>query len=88
MRQFDTDRLRKELISIYTDYLRDPADIGMKKRARMLHTAYGNSGPSLDRPMRHAINTLVEVGWDLPAPPKPTRDEVKKLLFLLASRNA
>ncbi len=60
----------------------------MKKRARMLHTAYGNSGPSLDRPMRHAINTLVEVGWDLPAPPKPTRDEVKKLLFLLASRNA
>jgi hypothetical protein len=81
-------RLRKELMEVYSAYLRDPNDGAMKNRARKLHEEHGNTGPHMDRALRHAINMLVDIGWDLPAPPKPTKEEVEGLIFLLASGKA
>jgi hypothetical protein len=86
MRQFDREKLRKELIQIYSDYLKDPTDIDMKKRARMLHTSYGNAGKLVDKVMRQAVNTLVNIGWNLPEPPKPSKKAVQKLVYSLAAR--
>jgi hypothetical protein len=86
MREHDRDNLRQRLIDIFSAYVKDPTDIVMKKRARMLHTAYGNSGVGVDRMMRHAVSLLVDIGWDLPEPPKPTRKAVEKLVFALAAR--
>jgi len=88
MRQFDRDKLRRELIEIYSAYIKNPTDIQMKKRARMLHTAYGSAGPKVDKFMRRAISLLVDIGWDLPEPPKPSKEAVEQLVFALASRKA
>ena len=86
MRQFDKDKLRKELIEVLSAYLQDPADTQMKKRARMLHNSFGTAGHLVDQPMKDAISMLVGIGWDLPAPPKPHKDNVEKLIFELASK--
>jgi len=88
MREFDREKLRQELIGIYSDYLKNPTDIEMKKRARILHTAYGNAGSAVDKFMRHAVSMLVNIGWNLPAPPKPSKEVVEKLIFALAARKA
>lgn len=88
MRKFDRDKLRQQLIEIYSAYVKDPTDFQMKKRARMLHTAYGNSGKVVDKFMRHAVSMLVNIGWDLPEPPKPSRVVIEKLVFALAARKA
>jgi len=88
MRQYDMEKIRKELIEIYSEYKKDPNDPEMKRKARMLHTAYGNTGPHMEKIMRHAINLLVDIGWDLPAPPKPSKEVVETLIFALASGNA
>ncbi|MFH0956538.1 MAG: hypothetical protein V1813_01605 [Candidatus Aenigmatarchaeota archaeon] len=84
----DLGKLRKELMEVYSAYLKDPSDGAMKNRARKLHEEHGNTGPWMDKHLRHAINMLVDIGWDLPAPPKPTRKEVEGLIFLLASGKA
>ncbi|MBN2330276.1 MAG: hypothetical protein JXC85_00515 [Candidatus Aenigmarchaeota archaeon] len=80
------DDLRKQLIGLFSAYAKDPTDFAMKKRARLLHTACGNSGQEVDRMMRHAISLLVNIGWDLPLPPKPSREEAEKLVYALAAR--
>ncbi len=88
MRECERDDLRQQLIGIYSAYVKDPTDIGMKKRARMLHTSCGNSGLEVDKMMRHAIGLLVNIGWDLPEPPKPPREAAEKLVYALAARKA
>lgn len=84
----EREKLRKELIEVYSAYLKDPNDGAMKMKARKLHEQYGNTGPHMDKAMRHAINMLVDVGWDLPAPPKPAREAIEGLIFLLATGKA
>ena len=88
MAKLDREELRKEMIEIFSAYLRDPTDVNMKKRARKLHTVYGNSGKGVDKYMRAAVSLLVNIGWDLPAPPKPSREAVEELVFSLAARKA
>jgi hypothetical protein len=84
----EAKKLRKDLIEVYSAYLKDPKDGAMKLRARKLHEEHGNTGPWMDKVIRHAINMLVDIGWDLQAPPKPTKEEVEGLIFLLASGKA
>ena len=84
----DRDQLRKDLIEIFSSYVKDPADFQMKRKARRLHTTFGNAGDLVDKGMRHAINRLVDIGWDLPAPPKPARKEAEEIIFALASRKS
>ena len=88
MRELDRDNLRNDLIEIISAYVKDPTDIEMKKRARMLHTTYGNAGTTVDKVMRHAISMLVNIGWNLPEPPKPSKESMEKLVFALAARKA
>lgn len=85
MRAYDRDKLRQELIEVYSAYVKDPTDYKMKRKARMLHTMYGGAGNSADRVIRGSINSLVEIGWNLPSPPKPTREFAEKVLISLAS---
>jgi len=87
-KDMDRDKLRKELIEVYSAYMKDPADAEMKRQARRLHQECGNSGKMVDRYMRLAIHLLVDIGWDLPAPPKPTREGVEQLVVALAARKA
>jgi hypothetical protein len=81
----EAKKLRKALLEVFSEYLRDPNSGSMKLKARKLHEEHGNTGPWMDKQIRHAINMLVDIGWDLPAPPKPTREEVEGLIFLLTS---
>ena len=60
----------------------------MKRQARRLHQQYGNTGSVVDRYMRLAIHLLVDIGWDLPEPPKPARQGVEQLVVALAARKA
>ncbi len=43
-KDMDRDKLRKELIEVYSAYMKDPADAEMKRQARRLHQECGNSG--------------------------------------------
>ena len=88
MRKFDREKLRIQLIEIFSAYAKDPTDFSMKKRARVLHTAFGNSGELIDKYMRHAVSMLVNVGWNLPEPPKPSKQSAERLVFALAARKA
>ncbi len=86
MRKGERDDLRQRLIEMFSAYAKDPTDYEMKKRARIMHTECGNSGLVVDNVMRHAISLLVNIGWDLPEPPKPTKEEAEKLVYALAAR--
>ena len=88
MRERERNDLRQQLIGIYSAYVKDPTDIVMKKSARLLHTSCGNSGLGVDKMMRHAIGLLVNIGWDLPEPPKPSKEEAEKLVFARAARKS
>ena len=77
------EKMRRDLVEVYREYLQDPTDGLMKKKARDLHTEYGNVGPHMDRITRHAVNLLVDVGYDLKAPPKPSRQIVQNLVYAL-----
>jgi len=80
MVEVDIEQLRQALISIYETYLRDPDNQEMKTQAKELHAKYLNLTQMLDQTMQHAINLLVDIGWDLPTPPKPSKETVQKLL--------
>ena len=86
MKEARRDELRRELIELFSAYAKDPTDYSMKKRARSLHTECGNSGREVDNVMRHAISLLVNIGWDFPEPPKPTREEAENIVYALAAR--
>jgi hypothetical protein len=86
MKKLDRESLRRELIRVLSQYVKDPTDALMKRRARELHMQYGNSGPVIDRHMRKAVFMLVDIGFDLPAPPKPAARDVKELVFALATK--
>lgn len=88
MRKRDRDDLRRQLIELLSAYVKDPTDFEMKKRARILHTACGNSGLKVDRMMRLGVSLLVNIGWDLPEPPKPSKEEAEKLIYALAARKS
>ncbi len=74
------DRLKRNLIKIYEGYLKNPADKSLKKKAKILHKEFLNAMPLLNKNMQHAINLLVDIGWDLPTPSKPTKKVVKEVL--------
>lgn len=88
MRERDRDDLRRQLIELFSAYAKDPTDFEMKKRARVLHTSCGNSGMKVDGTMRQAVSLLVNIGWDLPEPPKPSKEEAEKMVFALAARKS
>lgn len=81
-------QMRKDLMEVYSSYLGDPTSPAMKMKARKLHQMYGNSGENYDTLTRHAINMLVDIGWDMPAPPKPEREAVEYIIMTLASGKA
>ena len=83
----DMQKMRRDLVEVYREYLQDPANGLMKKKARELHTEYGNVGPHMDRITRHAVNLLVDVGYDLKAPPKPPRHVIQNLVLALENIN-
>ena len=83
----DRQKLRRELIRVYSAYARDPTDAEMKKTARRLHQEYGDSGRFVDRSMALAVSLLANIGWET-VQPKPAREEVEKLVFNLAVRKA
>jgi hypothetical protein len=83
----DRDRLRNELIHVFSAYARDPTDPHMKKAARKLHEQYGNVGHVVDRYMMIGVSLLANIGWE-PIQPKPRREEAEKLVFALATRKA
>jgi hypothetical protein len=88
LRESDRDKLREDLIRIYSEYAKDPTDAHMKRRARSLHTECGNAGTQVDKVMRLAVSMLVNIGWDMPEPPKPSREDAEKLVFALATRKS
>lgn len=81
--ELDLGQLKNDLIQIYEEYLEDPENETMKEKARKLHNRFMNATTFLDKSTAYAINLLVDVGWDLPAPPKPSEETVKELLQTL-----
>ena len=79
-KEVDYSSLRKELIEIYEKYLNNPKDRDMMEKARVLHEIYSNLAPVVDKPMAHAIHLLVDIGYDLPTPKKPSKEVVERLL--------
>ena len=83
----DREKLRKELIAVYSAYAKDPTDAEMKKAARKLHQEHGDSGNEVDRYMAVAVSFIANIGWEA-VQPKPARGEVENLVLSLATRKA
>ncbi len=83
----DRNKLRKELINVFSAYAKDPTDPDMKKAAKRLHQEYGNVGHLVDRNMMIAVSLLANIGWET-ITPKPARETAEDLVFLLAARKA
>ena len=88
MSGLDRNTMRKELLEVYSAYLKNPSDSRVMSDARRLHQQYGGSGKDVDRYMRLTISLLVNIGWNLPSPPKPTREDIEALVVALATRKA
>lgn len=58
----------------------NPNDKKLKEKAKKLYTKFLNAGPLLDKNVSHALNLLVDVGYDLPNPPKPSKETIENLL--------
>jgi len=76
----DIKQLKKDLIEIYEDYLKDPNNQSMKDKAEEINSKYLNAMPFLDENMRYAINLLVNLYVDLESPGKPSKEVVEELL--------
>jgi len=88
MTAIDQEKMRSDLIEVLSGYLKDPTDGRMKKRARELHNIYGNAGREVDKYLRHAVNMLVDIGYDMPQQQKPPKDVVEQFVLMLATRKA
>ncbi len=85
--QLDRTALRQELINVFSAYVKDQADMGVKRTARKLHQEHGNSMPNVDRYMSLAIRLLPNIGWETIVP-KPSAEDAKELVLYLATRKA
>ncbi len=83
----DRNALRQELINVFSAYVKNSADMEMKRTARRLHQEHGNSMQNVDRYMSLAIRLLPNIGWET-IMPKPAAEDVKELVFYLATRKA
>ncbi len=87
MTRLDRNKLRQELIAVYSAYVKEPTDMHAKKTARKLHQEYGNAGQSVDKYMMIAVSLLANIGWET-IQPKPTAEQAEKLVFALATQKA
>ncbi len=81
----DHEKLRQELINVYSAYMKDSTDGEMKKAARKLHQEHGDSCKQADGYMAAAVSFLANIGWEA-IQPKPSRSEVEELVLSLATR--
>ena len=82
------NKLRNDLIIIYEAYLKNPTDKALKRKAQNLHQKFLNAMPLLNKSLQHALDLLVDIGWDLPAPAKPTKAQIRKVLRRLKGVSA
>lgn len=85
MAKLNYKELRHNLIEIYESYLKNPNDKQMKTKAKEIHNKFCFAVPVLDKTTQHAIGLLIDVGWDLPNPPKPANETVNQLIKKLKS---
>ena len=73
------ENLRKELNPIYEQYLNDPKNSDLRKKARNLYNKFVTAAPLLDKDTEKALITLVDVGYDTGIQP-PSKKAVRQLL--------
>ncbi len=78
--EINISKLRSQLIQIYESYLGNPNDAKLKRKAKEIHNEFLNALPLFDKALQHAINLLVDIAFDLPSPPKPSKETVEKLI--------
>lgn len=76
--KFDSERLRKDLLKIYTQYLEDPNNPDMIKVAEEIYFRFMNAMPLLSPKLQEAVNLLVNLFAESGLTPSKTR--IKKLL--------
>jgi len=85
METLNYKKLKETLIGIYKVYLENPENVEMKAKARELYNKFFFASPVLDETMQHAVALLVDLGWDLPNPPKPKKEKINQLIEKLKS---
>ncbi len=80
MEEIDHEKLKEQLIEILNSYLKDSNDKKMKQKAINLHSKFFTASPVLNKNINHAIALLIDIGHDLPNPPKPSKEITKDLI--------
>ena len=87
MNEAEIKKLRKELAEIYTEYLKNPKDAGMKKKAKAVHEEFLEHAGLLDTAMAKGIIMLLDIAYDAPDASPPSKKVVDDLLKRLKAAN-
>lgn len=79
-KEFNEKKLKKDLIEIYKEYLKNPNNKMIKDKAEKVYMTHLSAEPLMKKSIINAYGLLVDIFLDLPNPPKPSKEIVSNVL--------